>query len=232
MLIDPARVHHAQFPMRFFSVSCLPEFRIPQRSPRSAWRLATAAAALGAIALLGACSTAATQRDLTAMFKPYRPDVIQGNFVSREMAEQLKPGMSKEQVQAILGTPLLQTIFNQNRWEYVFSLRQGYQPPIVRRFTVYFDKDGKMIRADGDPLPSEEEFVAQINALRDGGKKPKTLTEAQLQAEVAAAEKRFAQTNKPTAAASQPGNLTVYAPPAEIAALQAAHPPVPEPGGN
>jgi Small protein A (tmRNA-binding) len=76
------------------------------------------------------------------MFKPYRADVIQGNFVSREMAEELKPGMTKDQVQAIMGTPLLKTVFNQNRWEYVFSLRQGYHAPIVRRYTVYFDKDG------------------------------------------------------------------------------------------
>jgi len=179
-----------------------------------------AAAILGAAVLLSGCSTQTMQGDLTSMFKPYRPDVIQGNFVSREMAAELKPGMTKDQVQAILGTPLLQTVFNQNRWEYVFSLRQGYHAPIVRRFTVYFDKDGKMLRADGDPLPSEQEFVAQINTLRDGGKKPKSLTEAQLKAEIAAAQKQREHVAKPTAAASQPGDLTLYAPPAEIARLQ------------
>ncbi|MDD4887803.1 MAG: outer membrane protein assembly factor BamE [Thiomonas sp.] len=195
-------------------------------------RRGLAAAALCGLALLGGCSTTATQRDLTSMFKPYHADVIQGNFVSREMAAELKPGMSKEQVQAIMGTPLLKTIFNQNRWEYVFSLRQGYHAPIVRRFTVYFDKDGKMERADGDPLPSEQEFVAQINALRDGGKKPKSLTEAQLQAEIAAADKKFAETKRPATPASQPGNLTVYAPAAEIAALQSAPPAASAPSGN
>lgn len=187
-------------------------------------RLALAAAALGPFAALAGCSSVSTQHDLTAMFKPYRADVIQGNFVSREMADELKPGMTKAQVQAIMGTPLLDTVFNQNRWEYVFSLRQGYQAPIVRRFTVSFDKDGKMVRADGDPLPSEQEFVAQINTLRDGGKKPKSLTEAQLQAEIAAAEKTLAANKKPAPAASQPSKLTVYASPAEIAALQQAAP--------
>ncbi|MGC9161921.1 MAG: outer membrane protein assembly factor BamE [Thiomonas sp.] len=210
----------------------MPEPSAAQSSPCRMWRSLVAALALAGVSLLGGCSSTVTQHDLTAIFKPYRADVIQGNFVSREMAAELKPGMTKEQVQAIMGTPLLKTIFNQNRWEYVFSLRQGYQPPIVRRFTVYFDKDGKMIRADGDPLPSEQEFVAQINALRDGGKKPKTLTEAQLQAEVAAAEKKLAQTKRPAAAASQPGNLTLLAPPSEIAALQAAQPPASAPAGN
>lgn len=210
--------------MRFSSVLHSPNPPATQPSFRTGLRLGLAGAALCVLALLGGCSSTAMQGDMTSMFKPYRADVIQGNFVSREMADELKPGMSKAQVQAIMGTPLLQTIFNQNRWEYVFSLRQGYHAPVVRRFSVYFDKDGKMVRADGDPLPSEQEFVTQINTLRDGGKKPRSLTEAQLQAEIAAADKKFAQTKRPAATASQPGNLTVYAPAGEIAALQKAAP--------
>ena len=218
--------------MRFSSVFRSPEQSFARLYSLAGLRLGLAAAALSGLAFLGGCSSTATQHDLTSMFKPYRADVIQGNFVSREMAAELKPGMSKEQVQAIMGTPLLKTLFNQNRWEYVFSLRQGYHAPIVRRFTVYFDKDGKMERADGDPLPSEQEFVAQINTLRDGGKKPRSLTESQLQAEIAAADKKFAETKRPAAPASQPGNLTVYAPPAEIAALQNAVPAASAPAGN
>lgn len=182
-------------------------------------RLAALASALCSSALLAACSS--TGADLTSMLRPYRPAVIQGNFVSHEMAEEIKPGMSREQVQSILGTPLLKTIFNADRWEYVFSLREGYKPPIVRRFTVYFDKDGRVLRTDGDPLPSEEEFVQQINALR--GSKPRGLSEAALEAEIAAAKKaeekaQASAGKRPRPAASGP--LTVYAPPAEIAALQ------------
>jgi len=225
MLNDPGRVDHARVPMRFSSVLHSSEHSLARSFSLADLRLGLAAAALCGLTLLGGCSTATTRHDLTSMFKPYRADVIQGNFVSREMAEELKPGMTKDQVQAIMGTPLLKTVFNQNRWEYVFSLRQGYHAPIVRRYTVYFDKDGRMLRADGDPLPSEQEFVAQINTLRDGGSKPKSLTEAQLQAEIAAADKKFAQSKRPTAAASQPGNLTVYAPSAEIAELQKVAPP-------
>ncbi|MGE0071514.1 MAG: outer membrane protein assembly factor BamE [Thiomonas sp.] len=227
MLYDPGHARSVRFPMRFFSVSSSFYRSLAPQLAAGTARAGWAAAALCGLVLLGGCSSTVMQSDLTSMFKPYRADVIQGNFVSREMADELKPGMTKEQVQAILGTPLLQTIFDQNRWEYVFSLRQGYHAPIVRRFTVYFDKDGKMIRADGDPLPSEQEFVAQINTLRDGGKKPKTLTEEQLQAEIAAAQKAWAATKHPVAAASQPGNLTLLAPPAELAALQREQPPAP-----
>lgn|GEM_PF-1095935 len=244
MLYDTGRVDHARVPMRFPPVfaplDCPPEMPDSTQPSWHDWRrgarvaafAAAVVAVLSVLALLGGCSSATTRHDLTSIFKPYRADVIQGNFVSREMAEELKPGMTKEQVQAIMGTPLLKTVFNQNRWEYVFSLRQGYHAPIVRRYTVYFDKDGKMIRADGDPLPTEQEFVAQINTLRDGGSKPKSLTEAQLQAEIAAAEKKFAQTKRPAATASQPGNLTVYAPPSEIAELQKIAPAASAPAGN
>ena len=193
----------------------------PAPSASSVLRAALLALALPAALTLGACSNLTQQRDLTSVFKPYRIDVIQGNFVSKEMADALKPGMSKEQVREILGTPLLQDIFHADRWEYVFSLRQGYHAPIVRRYTVFFDQAGKMVRAEGDPLPSENAFVAQINALRESGGAPKVLSEAQLQAEIAAAQKKMAA-NKPVAAASAPqGPLKVVAPASEIGKLEA-----------
>ncbi len=176
--------------------------------------------ALGLLATLGlgACSTQSQQRDMTDMFKPYRIDVVQGNFVSREMAAELKPGMTKRQVRTILGTPLLQDVFHADRWEYVFSLRQGYEAPIVRRFTVQFDKQGRLVRSYGDPLPSEDQFVAQINSLHDGGKE-RVLTSAQLKAEMAAAQKKL-DARKPAHAAAASGPLTLVAPAAEIQRMQ------------
>ena len=62
---------------------------------------------------------------------PYRIDVQQGNFISREMVAQLKEGMrtkdgvTPEQVRFVLGTPLLTDIFHSNRWDYVFRLKKG-----------------------------------------------------------------------------------------------------------
>ena len=188
---------------------------LDKRSARSA--LGCALGLLAALSL-GACSTQTQQHDLTNLFKPYRIDVIQGNFVSREMAAELHPGMTKQQVRNILGTPLLQDVFHADRWEYVFSLRQGYHAPIVRRFTVLFDKQGRLLRTQGDPLPSEDQFVAQINSLHTGGK-ARSLTTAQLQAEIAAAAKK-ADAHAPKQAASEPGPLTVVAPRAEIERLQ------------
>ncbi len=186
---------------------------------RSARRALGSVLGLLATLGLGACSTQTQQRDLTSMFKPYRIDVVQGNFISREMAAELKPGMTKLQVRNILGTPLLQDVFHADRWEYVFSLRQGYHAPIVRRFTVQFDKQGRLVRTYGDPLPSEDQFVAQINSLHNGGKE-RVLTSAQLRAEIQAAQKKLAA-RKPEHAAAASGPLTVVAPPAEIERMQA-----------
>jgi hypothetical protein len=60
---------------------------------------------------------------------PYKIDVIQGNFVSKEQVEQLRPGMTRDQVKATLGTPLMASLFHADRWDYVFTLkRQGVEP--------------------------------------------------------------------------------------------------------
>ena len=62
----------------------------------------------------------------------YKIDIVQGNFVSREQAAALKPGMSRAQVRDILGTPLLTSVFHADRWDYVFTFkRQGVEPQVA-----------------------------------------------------------------------------------------------------
>ena len=39
--------------------------------------------------------------------------------MTQEMVNQLEPGMTKEQVRFILGTPLIKDSFNQNHWIYL-----------------------------------------------------------------------------------------------------------------
>ena len=59
------------------------------------------------------------------LIQPYRPDVQQGNVVTREMVEQLREGMSREQVRFLLGTPMLSSPFHAERWDYVYFLKRG-----------------------------------------------------------------------------------------------------------
>ncbi len=80
---------------------------------------------------------------------PYRIDIQQGNFVSQEMVAQLKPGMSKDQVRLVLGTPLLTDIFHAERWDYVYWREKPGEKREQKKLTVFFE-DGKLTRLDGD----------------------------------------------------------------------------------
>jgi outer membrane protein assembly factor BamE len=122
--------------------------------------------ALLATVLLSGCSTKVdeTQRTfMNAVFRPYVPDVVQGNFISSEQYAKLEVGMSREQVRQILGTPLLASYFHANRWDYVFEFKRlGEKISKERRVTVFFEGD-KVTKFNGDALPTEVELVAEID---------------------------------------------------------------------
>ena len=82
----------------------------------------------------------------------YKIDVEQGNIVTQEMADQLQPGMSRRQVRFILGTPLVEDTFNQNRWDYPYVKRNGLNVLSEARLSVMFDGDS-LQTVDGDYLP-------------------------------------------------------------------------------
>ena len=103
------------------------------------------AAALATLALAAGCSSVPRIPGVT----PYRIDIQQGNFVSQEMVSQLKPGMSKEQVKMVLGTPLLTDIFHAERWDYVYWRERPGEKREQRKLIVFFE-DGKLTRVDGD----------------------------------------------------------------------------------
>ena len=84
---------------------------------------------------------------------PYKNDVVQGNFVSREQVEFLKPGMTRQQVRDVLGTPLVASVFHADRWDYVFTLERRGAELQRYRLTVYFNGD-LMDRVTGDTMPT------------------------------------------------------------------------------
>ncbi len=128
--------------------------------------------AIAALATLAGCSSIDSMtRGFAGSLAPYKVEVVQGNFVSREQVEALKPGMTRLQVRDILGSPLLASVFHADRWEYVFTLkRQGVEPQ-ARKLTVFFKGDA-LERFEGDTMPSEAEFVAQLDRRGKGGKVP------------------------------------------------------------
>jgi outer membrane protein assembly factor BamE len=138
---------------------------MPLRSSRSAL------VAAAAIVVLSGCSTAGGNSLLNAI-TPYKVSVVQGNFVSKEQVDALQKGMSRDQVRNVLGTPLVTSLFHSDRWDYVFTLkRQGVEPQ-QRHLTVYFRND-VMDRVEGDPMPSESEFVSTLDTHKRLGKVPR-----------------------------------------------------------
>jgi outer membrane protein assembly factor BamE len=109
--------------------------------------------------LLIACSSTP---EITSYLTPYRIDVRQGNMVTQEMVTQLKPGLTKDQVRFILGTPLVADMFHADRWDYVYRFRPGRDHNGVqqRRLIVYF-AEGKLARLDGDVVANQPGAAAE-----------------------------------------------------------------------
>lgn len=179
-------------------------------SYRRSAQLGLTAVACAVLAACGSLNSASSR--IAGIVTPYKIEVVQGNFVSKEQVEALKPGMSRNQVKDILGTPLLASIFHADRWEYVFTLkRQGVEPQ-ARKLTVFF-KDDVLQRFEGDAMPTEAEFVASLGGSRKQAKVPLLeVPESVL--------KEFAARNPPAAAAAEPEPPAVATnyPPLESAA--------------
>lgn len=184
-------------------------------TPRWDARLAAAAAVL-AVGLVAGC--AGSGERLATMVTPYRSDVVQGNFVSREQVEALHPGMSRQQVREILGTPLMTSLFHGDRWEYVFTIRRQGVEDQSRHLTVFFDGD-RFDRVEGDEMPTEQDFVASLSSSVKNPKVPELqATEQQLASfpKAKAAEDAGAKPAE-AAQAAPPPSSTPY-PPLEPAA--------------
>ena len=102
--------------------------------------------------LAGACAAPSW---LPSSLRPYRPDVQQGNIITKDMVEQLRTGMTRDQVRFLLGTPMLQDIFHKERWDYPYALlRRSTGEVQIRKLHVVFE-DGKLARFASDAMPTE-----------------------------------------------------------------------------
>lgn len=69
-----------------------------------------------------------------ALLTPYQPELKQGNFVKEDQLMQLAPGMSTEQVQFLLGTPMLTGEAPQDRWIYPILSDDGSYKTVIVEF--------------------------------------------------------------------------------------------------
>lgn len=84
----------------------------------------------------------------------YKPDVHQGTILSQDALDQLRPGMSRRQVQFVLGSPPLVDPFHPDRWDYIEAVKPGGGKLRQQRVSVYFEND-RLVGVDGDLLPQD-----------------------------------------------------------------------------
>jgi outer membrane protein assembly factor BamE len=92
----------------------------------------------------------------TSLPKVYKIDIQQGNEISSEMLMNLKPGMTKPQARFVLGTPLIQDTFHQERWDYVYEMRVR-DIVIERRHVVLNFEDEKLKTITGEVIPKSDD---------------------------------------------------------------------------
>ena len=111
---------------------------------RPATRLATVLAAtmLATLALSAGCA--------------YRMDIQQGNLLDAEQVDRVEVGMTRSQVRFLLGTPMVTDPFDDNRWDYVYSLQRGHSRSVQRRhLVVWFEGDQVVRIEEPEPLPRQ-----------------------------------------------------------------------------
>lgn len=82
----------------------------------------------------------------------HRVTVQQGNVVTQEMVDQLRPGMTREQVAFVMGEPVIRNPFNTDRWDYVYSMHVPGTPTAIVRMSLFFSGD-ELSHLSGDFAP-------------------------------------------------------------------------------
>ena len=106
---------------------------------------------LGGALALGACGS------IPSLQFPgvYKVDIQQGNIITQEMIDQLRPGRTKRQVVFVMGTPLVRDPFDQDRWDYVYNYQPGGGVRGQERVSMFFEND-LLTHFTGDFKPTEE----------------------------------------------------------------------------
>ena len=85
----------------------------------------------------------------------YKISIPQGNIITQEMVDQLRPGMTKRQVVFVMGTPLVRDPFHQDRWDYVYNFQPGGGVRGQERLSVFFVEDA-LTNFTGDFTPTSD----------------------------------------------------------------------------
>ncbi len=82
----------------------------------------------------------------------HRIDVQQGNVISQDALNQLKPGMTRRQAQFVAGSPMVADVFHQDRWDYIYLMQTG-KGEVSREHVTLFFEDDILVRISGTMRP-------------------------------------------------------------------------------
>jgi len=80
----------------------------------------------------------------------FRIDIQQGNLLEEDLVEQVEVGMTRSQVQFLLGSPMIEDSFHNDRWDYTYYLKQGRSEDIERRWLVVYFEGDRVVELDLD----------------------------------------------------------------------------------
>ncbi len=86
----------------------------------------------------------------------HKVDIQQGNIVSQKMMAALKTGMKRDEVERVMGRPMIVDPFRRDRWDYVHAFKSGKSdaPRSQYRVTLFFEGE-RLARIERDvPLES------------------------------------------------------------------------------
>ena len=107
----------------------------------------------------------------------YKVPVNQGNLLEQDMVDSLKPGMTKRQVELIMGTPSVVSPFDQDTWSYTSSFKRRNHKADVKTLTLTFE-DNLLAKIEGDYFPQrDQELLEESRKIR--GRKVDPLDETE-----------------------------------------------------
>jgi outer membrane protein assembly factor BamE len=80
----------------------------------------------------------------------YRIDIQQGNLLDDGDIDQVQVGMTRSQVQFLLGTPMIADSFHRDRWDYAYYRTLGRSPERVQRWVVVHFENDRVAGIDRD----------------------------------------------------------------------------------
>ncbi len=92
----------------------------------------------------------------------YKQPIYQGNLLEKAQVDQLQAGMSKQQVDALIGSPSIADPFHHDRWDYTATERTDRRGTTqVKNMTLWFENDA-LAKWEGEYFPEQDQELSTL----------------------------------------------------------------------